>query len=46
MIEFDDDPGELDDIPDDVLMKILRLCGLGNRRLKALRALMGDWLEG
>jgi methyl-CpG-binding domain protein 4 len=40
------EPGRLAAVPDDRLLEILVPCGLGNRRLVALRALTEDWLEG
>ena len=40
------DPGRLAETPDELLLDILAPCGLGNRRLRALRALTEDWLEG
>ena len=40
------DPGYLRDADEGRLREILRPCGLGNRRLAALRALTEDWLEG
>lgn len=40
------DPGCLADVDEDRLREILRPCGLGNRRLTAIRALTEDWLAG
>ena len=40
------EPGRLADVSDEHLLEILTPCGLGNRRLAALRALTEDWLEG
>lgn len=39
-------PEELAGVRDDELLEVLRPCGLGNRRLIALRAMTEDWLAG
>ena len=46
LFEVAEDPGDLEHVPDETLAEILRPCGLGNRRLKAIRALTEDWLNG